>query len=38
MKKQTALHLLQDHKETLRQRFGSTVRDEAREKEAIRVA
>lgn len=43
MKKQTALHLLQDHKETLRQRFGvrhlslfgSTVRDEAREKSDV---
>ena len=45
MQKQTALHLLQDHKETLRQRFGvrhlslfgSTVRDEAREKSDIDV-
>ena len=43
MKKQTALHLLQDHKETLRQcfgvrhlsLFGSTVRDEAREKSDV---
>ena len=45
MKKQTALHLLQDHKEAMRQRFGvrhlslfgSTVRDEAREKSDIDV-
>ncbi len=45
MKKQTALHLLQDHKETLRQRFGvrrlslfgSTVRDEARDSSDVDV-
>lgn len=45
MKKQTALHLLQDHKETMRQRFGvrnlslfgSTVRDEAREKSDVDI-
>lgn len=45
MKKQTALHLLQDHKETLRQRFGvrrlslfgSTARDEASEKSDVDV-
>ena len=45
MKKQTALHLLQDHKEALRQRFGvrhlslfgSTVRDEARVKSDVDI-
>ena len=45
MKKQNALHLLQDHKETIRQRFGvrhlslfgSTVRDEAREDSDVDV-
>lgn len=45
MKKQTALHLLQDHKEAMRQRFGvrhlslfgSTVRDEAREKSDVDI-
>ena len=45
MKKQNALHLLQDHKETIRQSFGvrhlslfgSTVRDEAREDSDVDV-
>ena len=45
MKKQNALHLLQDHKETIRQHFGvrhlslfgSTVRDEAREDSDVDV-
>jgi len=45
MKKQTALHLLQDHKEVIRQRFGvrhqllfgSTVRDQARESSDVDV-
>ena len=45
MKKLTALHLLQDHKEAMRQRFGvrhlslfgSTVRDEAREKSDVDI-
>ena len=45
MKKQTALHLLQDHKEVMRQRFGvrqlslfgSTVRDQARESSDVDV-
>jgi uncharacterized protein len=45
MKKQTALHLLQDHKEVMRQRFGvrqlslfgSTVRDQAKESSDVDV-
>ncbi|HQT30428.1 MAG TPA: nucleotidyltransferase family protein [Thiobacillus sp.] len=45
MNKQNALHLLQEHKETIYQRFGvrhlslfgSTVRDEAREKSDVDV-
>ena len=45
MKKETALHLLQDHKETLRQRFGvrhlslfgSTVRDQAKDSSDVDV-
>lgn len=45
MKKQNALHLLQEHKETIHQRFGvrhlslfgSTVRDEARENSDVDV-
>jgi uncharacterized protein len=45
MRKQTALNLLQDHKEAMRQRFGmrhlslfgSTVRDEAREKSDVDI-
>jgi len=45
MKKQNALHLLQEHKETICQRFGvrhlslfgSTVRDEARENSDVDV-
>lgn len=45
MKKQTALHLLRDHKDVMRQRFGvrhlslfgSTVRDQARDNSDIDV-
>lgn len=45
MRKQTALNLLQDHKEAMRQRFGmrhlslfgSTVRDEARERSDVDI-
>ncbi len=45
MKKQTVLHLLSDHKETIRQRFGvrhlslfgSTVRDEAQDASDVDV-
>lgn len=45
MKKQTALHLLQDHQEAMRQRFGvrqlslfgSTVRDQARDSSDVDV-
>ena len=45
MKKQTALHLLQDHKDVMRQRFGvrhlslfgSTVRDQARDSSDVDV-
>ncbi|MBU1225271.1 MAG: nucleotidyltransferase family protein [Gammaproteobacteria bacterium] len=45
MKKQTALHLLQDNQEAMRQRFGvrhlslfgSTVRDEARGKSDVDI-